>query len=322
MRKFVIATVFCFILGAFGLKCAAQDFVEPDETYLYAEKDSTQLYLDIYYPSDGSEMTVNGVNKPTILYVFGGGFKGGSRDSYGTRAWFKMLADEGFTIVAIDYRLGLKNATKMGIGQAKLLYEAIRMAVEDTFSATNFLLENSEELDIDPSSIVVSGSSAGAITALQAEWEICNGSELASVLPEGFNYAGVMSFAGAIYSKQGSVRYKTEPAPTLMFHGTADKIVTYKQIRLFNQAFQGTGKISKQYIRKDYDYNIYRFDGNSHEIAGAMVNTIPEQVRWLNTNVIAKEKRIVDALVSDPSIRKFNFGNNVKELYGGDVNLE
>ena len=321
MKKIVITAIACVILGGIGARCAAQNIVDPDETYLFAERDSFELYLDIYYPSDGSEMTVDGVNKPTILYIFGGGFKGGRRDSYGTRRWFKMLADEGFTIVAIDYRLGLKNATKMGIGQAKLLYEAIRMAVEDTFSATNFLIENADELDINPGNIVVSGSSAGAITALQAEWEICNRSELASVLPEDFNYAGVMSFAGAIYSKQGSVRYKTAPAPTLMLHGTSDNIVPYKQIRLFNQAFQGTGKISKEYIRKGYDYNIYRFDGYSHEIAGAMLNTVPEQLRWLNTNVIGKERRTVDALVTDPSIVKFNL-KDVKDIYNGSVNLE
>lgn len=318
MKKRIIAAIFGIAMGFLGMECAAQEFLKPDETFLFAENDSTELYLDIYYPSDGSEMTVNGVNKPTILYVFGGGFKGGRRDSYSTKGWFKMLADEGFTIVAIDYRLGLKNATKMGLAQAGLLYKAIRMAVEDTFSATNFLISHAEDLDIDPGSIIISGSSAGAITALQAEWEICNGSDLASVLPEGFNYAGVMSFAGAIYSKRGSVRYKTEPAPTLMFHGTSDNIVPYRQIRLFNQAFQGTGKISKRYIRKGYDYNIYRFDGNSHEIAAAMVNTVPEQLRWLNTNVIGKEKRTVDALVSDPSIVKFNL-NNVKDIYNGNV---
>lgn len=318
MKKAITTAIFVLILGAIGLNCHAQNILEPDETYLYAEKDSTQLYLDIYYPSDGSEMTVNGVNKPTILYIFGGGFKGGRRDSYSTRTWFKMLADEGFTIVAIDYRLGLKNATKMGIAQARLLYEAIKMAVEDTFSATGFLIDNAEELDIDPTNIVVSGSSAGAITALQAEWEICNRSELASVLPEDFNYAGVMSFAGAIYSKQGNVRYKTEPAPTLLLHGTADNIVPYKQIRLFNQAFQGTGKISKQYIRKGYNYNIYRFDGYSHEIAGAMFNTVPEQLRWLNTNVIGKEKRTVDALVTDPSIVKFNL-KGINDIYSNGV---
>lgn len=298
----------------------AIDYVKPDETYIFAERD-TSLYMDIYYPADGSEMTINGVNKPTILYVFGGGFKGGRRDSRGVQRWFKLLADEGFTIVAIDYRLGLKNATKMGVAQAPLLYNAIQIAVEDVFSATKYIIDNAEELDIDPTSIVVSGSSAGAITALQADYELCNRSELAAELPDDFHYAGVMSFAGAIYTKKWGVRYRTEPAPTLMFHGTFDRIVTYRQIRVFNQAFEGTAKLAKVFKNNGYNYNIYRFDGNSHEIAGAMINTFPEQLAWLENNIIGKQKRTVDAHVSDPSIMKFEI-DNVKDLYGGGVSLE
>ena len=296
------------------------DYVEPDETYVFAERD-TSLYMDIYYPADGSETAVNGVNKPTILYVFGGGFKGGRRDSRGTQRWFKLLADEGFTIVAVDYRLGLKDAKKMGVAQASLLYNAIQIAVEDVFSATKYIIDHAEELDIDPSGIVVSGSSAGAITALQADYELCNRSELASELPEDFHYAGVMAFSGAVYTKKWGVRYRNEPAPTLMFHGTADRIVTYKQIRVLNQAFEGTSKLAKVFKNNDYNYNIYRFDGNSHEIAAAMLDTFPEQLRWLETNVMRKEKRTVDAHVSDPSIMKFEIGN-LKDLYGGNVNLE
>lgn len=303
--------------------CGAQQHtVKPDETYMFAERDSLQLFMDIYYPADGSVMQVDGVNKPTILYVFGGGFKGGRRDTDYAVRWFKILADEGYTIAAIDYRLGLKDATEVSIKQAGLLYHAVQIAVEDLFSATNFIIDNQDEIDIDPANIVIAGSSAGAITVLQADYEICNGTDLASVLPEGFRYAGVMSFSGAIFSKNGTVKYRLhEPAPTLMFHGTADRIVTYNQIKLFNQAFQGTGVIARKFIRNGYNYNIYRFDGNSHEIAGAMISTFPEQIMWLETNIIRHQKRTVDVLVSDPSIQRFEI-NDVKTLYGGGVNLE
>lgn len=296
------------------------DYVRPDETYIFAERD-TSLYMDVYYPADGSEMTVDGVNKPTILYVFGGGFKGGRRDSRSAQRWFKLLADEGFTIVAIDYRLGLKDARKMGVAQAPLLYNAIQIAVEDVFSATKFIIDNADELDIDPSGIIVSGSSAGAITALQADYELCNRSELAAELPEDFHYAGVMAFSGAIFTKKWGVRYKTEPAPTLMFHGTDDRIVTYRQIRVLNQAFEGTARIARVFKSHGYNYNIYRFDGNSHEIAGAMINTFPEQLSWLETNIIGKQKRTVDAHISDPSIVKWNF-SDVNDIYNGEVNLD
>ena len=314
-----IAATAAVIAALFGANCGtsrAQDLLKPDETFMFAEKDSLKLYMDVYYPADGSEATVDGVNKPTILYVFGGGFKVGERNSPTARNWFRLLTDEGFTVVAIDYRLGLKD--KEGMGSLKDVYNAIQMAVEDLYSATKYIIDNAVEVDIDPSSLVIAGSSAGAITVLQAEWQLCNRMGSAEMLPLNFRYAGVMSFAGAIYSKKGTVGYQRDPAPTLLFHGTADRIVTYKQIKFLNQAFQGSKVIARVFRNNGYDYCIYRYKGNSHEIAAAMSETFPEQLAWLNLNIIGKQKRTVDATVSDPSIEVFQV-NDLKTLYKGGV---
>ena len=255
----VIAAMAC----AGSAACQAQDLLKPDETFLFAERDSINLYMDVYYPADGSEMTVDGVNKPTILYVFGGGFKVGRRDTPTAREWFRLLTDEGFTVAAIDYRLGLKGVE--GMGSINDMYNAIQIAVEDLFSATKYILDNAEEVDIDPSSLVIAGSSAGAITVLQAEWELCNRMGSSVMLPKDFHYAGVMSFAGAIYSRQGTVRYHSEPAPHLLFHGTADRIVTYRQIHLLNHAFQGTKVLARSdepIMEPIADYEKTGFFGN------------------------------------------------------------
>ena len=320
IRKFaaaaaVLAAFICLDCGT----CRAQDLLKPDETFMFAERDSLQLFMDVYYPADGSEMTVDGVNKPTILYVFGGGFKVGSRDSATARHWFRLLTDEGFTVAAIDYRLGLKD--KEGMGTLRDVYDAIQIAVEDLFTATKYILDNAEEVDIDPTSLVIAGSSAGAITVLQAEWELCNRSGTSVMLPIDFRYAGVMSFAGAIYSKKGRVHYTREPAPTLLFPGTADRIVTYRQIHLFNQAFQGSNVLARIMRGNGFNCSIYRYKDNSHEIAAAMYKTFPEQLAWLEHNIIGKEKRTIDATVNDPSIEVFPV-NNLKTLYSGEVTLE
>ena len=317
IRKFaamvaVIAAMAC----AGSAACQAQDLLKPDETFLFAERDSMGLYMDVYYPADGSEMTVDGVNKPTILYVFGGGFKAGRKDTPTAREWFRLLTDEGFTVAAIDYRLGLKEVD--GMGNINDIYNAIQIAVEDLFSATKYILENAEEVDIDPSSLVIAGSSAGAITALQAEWELCNRTGSSVMLPIDFRYAGVMSFARAIYSRKGTVHYTREPAPTLLFHGTADRIVTYRQIHFFNLAFQGSNVLARVMKGNGFNCCIYRYQDNSHEIAAAMYKTFPEQLAWLEHNVIGKEKRIIDATVKDPSIEVFQV-NDLKTLYKGEV---
>ena len=321
IRKFaaaaaVLTALICLDCGT----CRAQDdLLKPDETFMFAERDSLQLFMDVYYPADGSEMTVDGVNKPTILYVFGGGFKAGRRDTPTARRWFRLLTDEGFTVAAIDYRLGLKD--KEGMGSIKDVYDAIQVAVEDLFSATKYIIDNSVDVDIDPSSLVIAGSSAGAITVLQAEWELCNRTGTSVMLPAEFRYAGVMSFAGAIYSKSGRVHYTREPAPTLLFHGTADKIVTYRQIHFFNLAFQGSNVLARIMKGNGFNCSIYRYKDNSHEIAAAMYKTFPEQLAWLENNIIRKEKRTIDATVNDPSIEVFQV-NDLKTLYSGRVKLE
>ena len=70
--------------------------------------------------------------------------------------------------------------------------------------------------------------------------------------------------------------------------------------------------------RNGYDYCVYRYDGNSHEIAACMYKTFPEQLAWLETNIIGKEKRTIDATVNDPSIEVFQV-NDLRTLYSGKV---
>ena len=302
IRQLFICTIFMAAAGCITCK-AQEDYVKPDDTFLFAEKDSCQLYMDVYYPADGSVTTVDSVRKPTVIYVFGGGFKEGSRDSRSARKWFKLLADEGFTIVAIDYRLGLKDVKKMGLAQAGLLYNAIKIAVEDLFSATGYLVEHSDELGIDPTRIVVSGSSAGAITSLQAEWEICNGTDRAASLPSGFNYAGVMSFSGAVLSFRGKPAYrKMAPCPQVMFHGTVDKMVPYDKIKVLWACFGGTSTLAKRLKKDDANYQVWRFEGNAHEVCTSMMHNLDRELEFLSRNVLSGERYLIDATVVDSTL--------------------
>lgn len=308
------------LLSVFSPDCRGEERHEPSGTYLFASKDGQDLFLDIYNPSEGSETEIDGIEKPTVIFIFGGGFFSGRRDGYGAQQWFKMLNESGYRVVAMDYRLGLKGVHKAGINPKFIrnLEKAIKLAVEDLYSATIFLIDNAAELGIDPASIVVSGSSAGAITALQAEWEICNRSEIAEALPRDFNYAGTMAFSGAIFSRKGSLRYgNSVPCPTMMCHGTADNIVPYRRLQFFRTIFGGTDAISKVFIRSAYNYNIFRYKGNSHEIADNMIHDFDREIEFLEKNVMKKERRIIDIEITDPSIPvpEWAAKNSPKALY-------
>lgn len=284
--------------------------ISPDATYLFAEKDGQELFMDVYEPA--AECAA--AEKPSIIFMFGGGFIDGERNNETYLPWFRQLTDNGYRVISIDYRLGLKGTNKVGIAQVNVLDKAIHMAVEDLYSATNYILENSESLGVNPEKIVISGSSAGAISVLQAEWENANRTSYAQVLPEDFRYAGVMSFAGAILSRTGKLKFKSEPAPILMLHGTADDIVNYKQTKFFNLGFFGSDKIVERLKKFGYCYKIYRYLENSHEIATHMEKSIGFQLDFLENNVIGKKKETMDAVIYDPSIKKWV--GTLDDMYG------
>ena len=314
MKKSLLTTVLVLIIGMISHTSAPAQ-TKPDATYMYVQRDTCDLYLDIYEPEKSKAFTADGEEKPSIIFMFGGGFIYGQRDNESYNKWFTYMKNEGYRIISIDYRLGLKGSKKVGVAQVNSLDKAIHMAVEDLFSATSFLIENSEKLGINTENIVISGSSAGAISVMQAEYEICNKTKWAEVLPEGFNYAGVMSFSGAILSREGKVDYEERPCPTLMLHGTADELVPYEQIAVFNLGFFGGGKLVERFKKFGFNYNMYHFIDYGHEVAGSMGTTTDLQEKFLECNVMKKQERIIEAWISDPNVWKGYGPQSRKELY-------
>lgn len=234
------------------------------KTLLYAVKDADSLYLD-HYVAD-----VEGL-RPCMIFVFGGGFAAGERDNKQYIPYFEFMNDHGYDVVSIDYRLGLKDisgATDMSVRDMVVLFnESVRMAVEDLFSATRFVLDKADEWDIDPHMIVSCGSSAGAITVLQAEYALCNRSEEATQIPEDFDYAGVVSFAGAVFSVDGAPEWGRKPAPVMMFHGSADNQVPFEKASVFGVGFFGSKFLVKQFDKMGSPYWFHTVDYQDHSMA-------------------------------------------------------
>lgn len=264
----------------------------------FVERDSV-LSMDIYTPTATQDSL-----RPCVVFVFGGGFIRGAKDEKENVAYCRALAERGYVSVAIDYRLGMKGVTKVGVFNYHPLENAIQMAVEDLYAATNYLLENSDKLGIDTKRIVISGSSAGAITVLQADYELANQMEAAKVLPTDFRYAGVVSFAGAIFSHEGKPDYKRNPAPTLMFHGMKDELVPYKKIQFGQLGFFGSNEIAKQMEKYEFSFYIYRYRDMGHEIASIpMEKNIEDIDRFIKDYVINQYPLRKDITVKDERIK-------------------
>lgn len=267
------------------------------QTYAFAMKDADSLRLDKY---EQTRLADDTLPRPVVLFAFGGGFKGGNRDSKDYIPYFHFLAENGYVVVSTDYRTGLKGtdpATMQTPMQfAATIQKAIDMAVEDFFDATCYVVDNSKEWNINPKLIVACGSSAGAITALQAEYAICNRTPLTQKLPRSFNYAGVVSFAGAIYSL-GIPDWKELPCPIMFFHGNADRTVPFDKALLENMGLWGSDFLAKQLQVKQSPYFFYLAEDAGHEMAGIpMDNNRYDILSFLYRFVLCQEKAFINTV--------------------------
>ncbi len=116
--------------------------VVPNVTYGVANNRENKV--DLYLP--------RGVDGPTpvLMYIHGGGWVGGSKESSVLRLlpWL----EKGWAVVNVQYRLGAVSLAPA--------------AVEDCLCALRWVIRNAEEYDIDPDRIVVTGNSAGGHLAL------------------------------------------------------------------------------------------------------------------------------------------------------------
>lgn len=263
-------------------------------TVVFATRDTQQLRMDIY-PSEKNQE-----KNPCIVFVFGGGFLMGERDAKTYSSYFKFLSENGFTVASIDYRLGLKGAAKVpSLFNRKPLINAINMAVEDFYSATDYLLKHAGELHLDTSQIIASGSSAGAITVLTGDYRKRNGYDKGA-LPPHFQYAGIISFAGAVYSNHGHPKYAIHPAPMLLFQGNKDKVVPFKKISLFGTGMYGSSVINKRFKKIGAPYQLVVFEQTGHAAAEFPMHDYLSTIEtFLNLFVVEKKPLYIKTEILD-----------------------
>ena len=297
MKRLLILATLLLALSTQGLRAEEKSMPTGKTTHLYAVKGADSLYLD-HYPAlaEGA--------RPCVMFVFGGGFARGERDKERDMPYFAFLQRNGYNVVSIDYRLGMRNAKSIGILDFFKLFErTINMAVEDLFSATTYIVNHAEELSIDPAKIVATGSSAGAITVLQGEYTICNKLPLASQLPEGFNYAGIISYAGAVFSLDGAPKWKSTSAPTMLFHGNADNQVPYNKVAILGHGMYGSKYIAEQFQENGIPYWFYSVEYENHSMAGKpMLDNHAEILIFLDEYVTKGRSLQRNTHIIDPEI--------------------
>ena len=295
-----ITTLLLLLLASYFPVVVSAEVIK--DTYTYAVKDSVELRLDKYVVNDSTK------NKPCVIFLFGGGFIGGKRDKADYLPYFHSLAENGNVVVSMDYRLGMKKMDLKTINMADfselakkimpLFLNTLSIATEDLIDVTKFILDNGEEWNIDRSKIIVSGSSAGAITALHGEYAICNKMEIAEKLPDDFRYAGVISMAGAIFSTTGDLVWNEKPAPCLFFHGSADKNVPYDTSIFGNIGFYGAKYIVSQLDSMRVPYYFYDEEYGTHSLASSpMKDKLSIINAFIKDEVVNKKGQRIHSIV-------------------------
>ena len=302
-----------FLLSLLLLVCFTAS-AQTKTTYPFVERDST-LYLDVHKPA------VARADKAAVISVFGGGFIVGRRDDKYQTGQADSLVKRGFTVISIDYRLGLKDSVMVAQNHRlldidDLFQHCIDMATEDCAEAIKWVVGHAEEIDIDPAKIALTGCSAGAITVLQLDYCRANGLPEAAALPEGWKPAVVIPYAGGIMCKKKDLKYKTDPAPTLLMHGTKDRIVNYKGFGLpFHSKLHGSKTIDKKMDRQDIPHWFIRFEGIGHEVASWFPGSVDLFCALVDQALTGRITHL-DATMTDSKLKPTKWTNmSLFELY-------
>lgn len=288
---------------AFLLLLAAQAMVAQKMTTLtYFQNDTLKLDLDLFLPEKASSEKL-----PLLLYVHGGGFSGGERQSGYDLC--RYLAKNGYASATITYTLYAKGKKFSCDGILSEKIKAFQYAVNDLWLATSFFIKNSAKYTIDTSKIFIAGSSAGAETVLHAAfWDFKTMNLYNNSLPENFRYAGLVSGAGAIMDL--NLITQKNVIPMFFFHGNGDSTVPYGtaphhycktnasgwlmlfgSYSIYNRLLEMNGSVSLYtFCGGGHEYSGYLFEKEQHHILN-FLNNVSEGKKFQNHEIIATGKK-------------------------------
>jgi para-nitrobenzyl esterase len=182
------------------------------QTFQY--KDTLQLD---FYTLDKAQS----VDRPLLVLVHGGGFASGKRDGADESKFCEAMAQKGYAIASINYRLTRKNDPFSCDCATEKKMNTFVSASEDLADALSYLTLE-QQLQFNRNQIILIGSSAGAETVLHSAY-MSHHYRFKHIQP--IKISGVISFSGAMVN--GSYISKTNAVPALFIHGKKDKLVPY-----------------------------------------------------------------------------------------------
>jgi acetyl esterase/lipase len=219
--------------------------------------ENEQLKLDMFLP-EGDKLT----KRPVILWIHGGGFTSGSKDSGVERRFAVDFAKRGYVCVSINYRLR-PDITNFS--------SALSDAVSDSETAVTWLVKNSNKYGLDPSHIAVAGYSAGAFTAIN----LCYNDSKKAQWPKKSIFATIDLSGNNL---NFGIAVKGDP-PCIIFHGKNDVIVPYEDSAMFYDNLKSSGVTSELVLLDEIDHNIG--SNGYHQILPNVIRFLYKQLTGL-----------------------------------------
>jgi len=243
------------------------DKINIQKDLLYSSSDTIKekyRQYDLYQPANDSLTK----KRPLIIWLHGGGFKYGTKNTKEIKIWSNEFARHGYIIAALNYRLSKKHPVK----KFNDLVEACYDAIDDVQQAITYFKTNASKFNIDTNKIILGGNSAGAVIALQSVYS--NRADLQNVIDSNkiiadtknynsFNIAAIINFWGALFEKDWLSRTNV---PIVSVAGAKDRIVP---IDTKGVAFFGALSIHKKANTLDISNDIKIYEGYGHELQRA-----------------------------------------------------
>lgn len=261
---------------------------------VYETVGDRELPLDLYLPTNAEGPL------PLVIWVHGGGWKGGSKDGMNR---FVGLLSRGYAVASVEYRLS---------GEA--IFPA---AVEDCKAAVSFLRLNAKAYGLDPDRFGAWGSSAGGhlvamlgVTGDTDKFDIHPVTKLApSTVQAVCNWFGPSDllrmndfpgridhdaanspesqFMGASIQEHPELTQQANPityvsaadAPFLHMHGEKDGLVPYNQSELLHAALQKANVSTELYQVKNGDHGFRGADESAIELVNRVIQFFDHELK-------------------------------------------